>query len=270
MPTYAIGDVQGCYDDLCTLLEKIKFDPAKDELWFTGDLVNRGPHSLKTLRLVKSLGNNAVSVLGNHDLHLLAIVFGNHMVKPQDTLADILTAPDKDELCHWLRQQPLLHHQENYVLVHAGIFPDWSLLQAKQYAGELEQALQGDDYAHLLNHLYGDMPHQWDPALSGSQRLRFIINAFTRMRLYGLKHTLELQYKGPPDEASGLFMPWFKAEHRKTKAVKIIFGHWAALACKVDDEPNLYPLDSGCVWGNSLTALRLEDEQRISVPCRAK
>lgn len=268
MPSYAIGDIQGCFQALQNLLQVIQFNPQQDKLWFTGDLVNRGPESLAVLRFIRDL-NQPVIVLGNHDLHLLAVAYGQAELKPQDTFQDILQAPDCLPLCDWLRQQPLLHHDSTlgYTLVHAGLPPMWSLTQSLNHAREVEVALQGKNHLDFLANLYGDQPEQWSDGLSGLQRLRLITNYLTRLRFCDKNGKLELKTKGSSTHPSPTeFLPWFQIPNRKNKALKIIFGHWAALNGKTDD-PHIYALDTGCVWGKCLTALRLEDGKRFSVPC---
>lgn len=267
MAVYAIGDIQGCFDELQALLDKIGFDPAHDRLWFTGDLVNRGPKSLETLRYVKSLGDRAVTVLGNHDLHLLAVAYGLQDNEAED-LDRILTAPDRDELIDWLRHRPLLHHDPElgYTLVHAGLPPSWDLAKAQALAGEVESVLRGPDCRAFLEHMYGNEPEQWSDDLTGWDRLRFIVNCFTRMRFCDNDGRLELQAKGPPGSQPAPYRPWFAIPDRASADLKIVFGHWSTLGpCA---EPNVFPLDTGCLWGGSLTALRLDGERkRISFPC---
>jgi bis(5'-nucleosyl)-tetraphosphatase (symmetrical) len=268
MPTYSIGDVQGCFSALTALLNKIQFDPAKDNLWFTGDLINRGPQSLETLRFVKSLDKQAITVLGNHDLHLLAVANRIRGDKKQDTLTDILSAPDCQALCDWLRQQPLFHYDKatGYALVHAGLPPQWDLAKASACAAEVETVLRSERYIEFLANMYGDTPASWDDQLSGWERLRLITNYLTRMRFCSLDGALDLAKKGKAENAPEGFLPWFKIPHRQHKKIKIIFGHWAALNGEAD-EPNIFALDTGCVWGNCLTALRLEDGERFKVSC---
>ncbi len=268
MATYAIGDLQGCYTPLQKLLEHIQFDPNKDILWFTGDIVNRGPESLFTLRFIKNLGDRQRTVLGNHDLHLLAVAHNTLLEKKADTLKEILTAPDRDELIQWLLQQPLLHHDESlgFTMVHAGLAPSWSLEIAKQLAKEVEQVLQAPDVQNFFTHMYGSLPDRWDPYLQGFDRLRCITNYFTRMRFCYLDGRLELNFKGKiGDQPPGL-IPWFQIPNRVNASLKIIFGHWAALS-GVTETPNVFALDTGCVWGRCLTAMRLEDGKRFSVDC---
>lgn len=268
MPTYAIGDVQGCYDELRDLLQCIAFDPQKDALWFTGDLVNRGHQSLQVLRFIRSLPCAQV-VLGNHDIHLLSLANG-HRFK-NHTVQDVLAAPDCQELVDWLRQQPLLHYdaQLGYVMTHAGVFPHWSLAQAQAYAREVEQVLQRADYADHLESLYGNQPNQWHADLAGYDRWRFIVNAFTRMRFCTLEGELDFLHLGKIGSQPGHLLPWFTLPHRAIGDTPIVFGHWAALEGKVQGESaQVFALDTGCAWGASLTAMRLEDRQLFSVPSR--
>lgn len=270
MSNYAIGDVQGCFKELIALVNLIQFDPQHDTLWFTGDLVNRGPQSLEVLRWIKALGDRAVVVLGNHDLHLLAVASKQSNTKQFDALDEILAAKDCNELCEWLRQQPLLHYdrQLNFVMTHAGIAPQWTLAQAQRYADEVSTALKSPNYLDFLAHLYGDTPTHWDEQLTSWERLRLIVNYFTRMRFCDLQGGLELATKGESNAPPPDFISWFKVPQRAARDTKIVFGHWAALGGKTD-EPNTFALDTGCVWGNRLTAMRLEDEQRFSVSCGA-
>ncbi|MDF2866667.1 MAG: bis(5-nucleosyl)-tetraphosphatase, symmetrical [Gammaproteobacteria bacterium] len=268
MATYAIGDIQGCLSRLQALLNQLNFDPKQDRLWFAGDLINRGPESLQTLRFIKSLGQVATVVLGNHDLHLLAVASGTSSVKPQDTLTEILKAPDCDELCQWLRQQKLLHEDPKlgYVLVHAGFVPQWDLTKAKQCAHEVEQVLQGRDYVSFLNHMYGNLPLQWREELAGWERLRFITNCFTRIRFCDKEGRLDLTAKEGIDKAPPGYMPWFAVPKRKNQNTRILFGHWAALQGQAQGI-NIFPLDGGCVWGGKLLAMRLEDGKRFQIAC---
>lgn len=267
MSTYAIGDVQGCYDSLQLLLEKIHFNPNTDSLWFTGDLVNRGPASLETLRFVKHLGSNHHMVLGNHDLHFLALAHGVYFGTVDKSLTQILEAPDRNELVHWLCQQPLLHHDERlgFTLVHAGLAPHWDLTTAKHLAHEVENILRSEERIHFFQNMYGNEPDYWDPNLEGFGRLRCITNYFTRMRFCYPDGRLNLKNKGKIDQASDL-IPWFKLPNRVNQHLNILFGHWAALE-GVTDTPHVFALDTGCVWGNRLTAMRLEDGERFSVKC---
>lgn len=262
MSTYAVGDIQGCYDVLRRLLDRAKFDLQHDYLWVVGDIVNRGLQSLDSLRFIHSLGDHAITVLGNHDLHLLAVANDLRPLGKSDTLQPILEAPDGDTLLSWLRHQPLLHHDEtlNYVMVHAGIAPAWSLAQAKMYAGEVEQALRSTHYRDYLSDMYGNEPLQWDDSLQGTDRLRVITNYFTRMRCLTPKGDLNLKNKGLPEKKD---IPWFAYPKRKTKKERIIFGHWAMLNGNTHDD-NVIGLDTGCVWGNRLTLMRLDDGKFFS------
>jgi bis(5'-nucleosyl)-tetraphosphatase (symmetrical) len=262
---YAIGDIQGCFAPLQRLLKKIQFDENKDILWFTGDLVNRGPQSLEVLRFVKALGDKHKIVLGNHDLHLIAVADGG---KPRshDTLNPILNAQDRDELMDWLRHRPLLYEESPYVLTHAGLAPSWDLPKSQSLAKEVETVLQSDSPSAFLKVMYGNLPDYWDDHLTGVDRLRCIVNYLTRMRFCFPDGRLELSYKGQIKNKPEHIIPWFEVPHRVNKDLKIIFGHWAALDGKTD-VPNVFPLDTGCVWGNKLTAMRLEDEQRFCVKC---
>lgn len=271
MPTYAIGDIQGCFKELQLLLSHIQFNPNQDTLWFAGDLVNRGYHSLEVLRFIKALGSNHHSVLGNHDLHLIAIAYGKRKLRKEDTLEEILAAKDCHDLIEWLRHRPLLHYDANlsYVMTHAGLGPLWRLEKAMQLAKEVETVLQSDAPSALLENMYGNEPSQWRDDLSGIDRLRCIINYFTRMRFCYADGRLDLTYQGDVAHKPRDLIPWFEISNRKNKNEKIIFGHWAALNGETHVR-NLYPLDTGCVWGNSLTALRLEDQHRFSVRCQAR
>tara|TARA_R110001583_G_scaffold10698_9_gene49215 strand:- start:66 stop:887 length:822 start_codon:yes stop_codon:yes gene_type:complete len=268
MATYIVGDIQGCCDELQQLLKLASFDAKQDELWITGDLVARGPKSLETLRFVKSLGESAKVILGNHDLHLLAIWQGIHQSKENDKLSPLLEAPDCDELLNWLRCQPLfLRHPEfDFVMVHAGISPQWSIKQAEQLALEVETQLQNKKFKKLLQKMYGSHPNSWSEELTGYERLRFIINAFTRMRYCFLDGSLDFKNKlGPKQTDTSIMQPWFDIEGRDESS-PVLFGHWAALLGKVDKH-GLYALDTGCVWGNSLTMIRWQDKQQFSLSC---
>ncbi|MBX9587401.1 MAG: symmetrical bis(5'-nucleosyl)-tetraphosphatase [Gammaproteobacteria bacterium] len=267
MSHYAIGDLQGCYAALEALLAKINYDSSDDILWFTGDLVNRGPDSLNTLRLVSRFPR-VICVLGNHDLHLLALALATRVYPVQHNLDEILNAPDRDELIHWLRNRPLLHHdsQLKYTMTHAGIPPQWSLSEAQKNAEEVCQILQSDQAGLLLEHMYGNEPDTWSPSLQGWDRLRYIINAFTRMRFCDPSGKLILDVKGPAETQTPHLIPWFQLPNKRDPQDRLIFGHWAALMGKTN-QPNLFALDTGCVWGNQLTAMRLEDQKLFSVEC---
>lgn len=267
MATYAIGDIQGCFETLLSLLKHIQFDPKHDNLWLAGDLINRGPQSLETLRFIKNLGNKQQLVLGNHDLHLLAVHHGVRTSNEKDTLNDILKAPDRDELMHWLSHQPLLVEDKTlgYVMVHAGIAPAWNLQQAKQYAKEVELLLQGEKAIFLLKNMYGNYPDLWSDDLEGIERARLIVNYFTRMRYCDLNGRLDLTYQGDLSHKPENLIPWFKVPTRKPIEIPIIFGHFAALMGETNTA-DIYALDTGCVWGHRLTAMRLEDKKLFSVP----
>jgi bis(5'-nucleosyl)-tetraphosphatase (symmetrical) len=267
MSTYAIGDVQGCYEPLQRLLDKIAFDPSRDQLWFTGDLVNRGPDSLQTLRYVKGLNKNAITVLGNHDLHLLASAEGVRSKDKGDSLSEVLQAQDRDELLEWLRQQPIMHHDEDlgFSMIHAGLPPQWNLDDSLSYAHELQTVLRAPDYLEFLQNMYGNKPDQWSSELQGMDRLRFITNCFTRLRFCRTDGSLCLKSKGPPGSQPEDCAPWFQIKNRASKDMNILFGHWSALG--IHQEKGIFSLDSGCLWGHQLTALRLEDLQYFSIQC---
>ena len=261
MATYAIGDVQGCFDELQALLSQIKYNCDRDRLWFCGDLINRGPKSLETLRFVKSLGDNAITVLGNHDLHLLATAFDHQKPGKKDTFDALLKADDAAELFDWLRHRPLLHHDtdKNITMIHAGIHPHWSIQKTQQLAREMEQVLQGDNHINFYQHMYGDKPFVWDDSLSGWPRYRFITNILTRLRYCDEDGKPALNAKGAPgSQASGLF-PWYEVPNRKSQQDTIIFGHWSTLPqAGLSSINNTYAIDSGCLWGGALTAMRID------------
>jgi len=262
MATYAIGDVQGCFDELKALLALIKFNSDRDQLWFCGDLVNRGPKSLKTLRFIRSLEANAITVLGNHDLHLLATAYDHKKPGKKDTLNAILRADDAAELLNWLRHQHLLFHdkEKKITLVHAGIHPHWSIKKARKLAQEVEHILQSDNHINFYKHMYGDKPFVWDDSLSGWPRYRFITNILTRLRYCDLDGKPALNAKGPPGSQAKNLLPWYEVPKRKSRKDTIIFGHWSTLPhagkkCK----NNTYAIDSGCLWGGVLTAMRVDE-----------
>ncbi len=269
MATYAIGDIQGCFDALEFLLEKIAFDPLKDTLWFAGDLVNRGDKSLETLRFIKNLGERAISVLGNHDLTLLALSEGCENIK-HHTLDDILNAPDRTELIDWLRTQPLLHHDKSlgYTMVHAGLPPQWDLKLAQQCAHEVEQVLRSDNYREFLANMFGNKPRKWKNSLQGWDRLRFITNSFTRMRYCKPSGKLNFTDKGVIGSQKEGYIPWYEVPNRKNQDLKIIFGHWSTLFGHTS-QPDVFALDTGCLWGGSLTAMRLDctEPEYVAVEC---
>lgn len=266
MATYAIGDIQGCYESLRRLLDLCTFDPAVDCLWLVGDLVNRGPKSLETLRLVKSLGPAAVTVLGNHDLYLLMVAEGGAKFRGKDdTIQAILDAPDRAELLAWLRCQPLCFTEGNYCLVHAGLLPQWTATRARELSREVEAALQGPSYREFILNLWGSEPPAWSDDLTGWPRLRVIVNAMTRMRFCTLAGTMEFKVKGKLANAPAGHLPWFELPNRQSADAVLVTGHWSALGLKIT--PNLLALDSGCLWGGHLSALRLEDRQLFQVDC---
>jgi bis(5'-nucleosyl)-tetraphosphatase (symmetrical) len=268
MAVYAIGDVQGCYDELQRLLEKLRFDSAQDELWFVGDLVNRGPRSLDVLRLVTSLGDSATVSLGNHDLHLLAAAENPEAADAE--LVPVLNAPDAEALLDWLRHQPLVHYRPdlNTLMVHAGVPLFWDPLQTIRLSREVEQWLRSDQRGTFFAHMYGQLPDQWSESLRGMERLRFITNALTRMRFCYSDGRLEFASKGPPGTQDASLRPWFDLPDRASKSVRIVFGHWASLGLIRTD--NLIGIDTGCVWGRELTAVRVDGPLRfVSVPANA-
>jgi bis(5'-nucleosyl)-tetraphosphatase (symmetrical) len=260
MATYAIGDVQGCFDELQRLLRKVAFGKA-DRLWFVGDLVNRGPKSREVLRFVRDLGDRAATVLGNHDLHLIAQFEGVERARKDDTLQDVLEAPDAAELVAWLRQRPMMHADDGYAMVHAGLLPQWTIERAISLGREVESALQAPNYREFLEHMYGNKPDRWVDALTGWDRLRVLVNAMTRMRFCDRQGRIDLQGKGtePPKG----YQRWY--ELRRTEPRTLLFGHWSQLGLVA--APALVGLDSGCVWGGALSALRLEDRTLYQVPC---
>lgn len=269
MRTFAIGDIQGCDDEFAALLERIEFDPARDRLWLVGDLVNRGPRSLDVLRRVKALGRAAIAVLGNHDLHLLAVALAGEKTKSQDTLAEILAAPDRDELLHWLRHRPLLHHDAalGYTMIHAGLAPQWDVATAQACAHEVETALRDEERCiELFQNMYGDKPNRWSDDLAGFERLRFITNCLTRLRFCHDDGKLELKFKGTLEQAPQDLRPWFRIAGRKSRQQRIVFGHWSALGYY--DGDNVLSIDTGCVWGSTLCAVRLDQRTApVLVPC---
>ena len=259
MAVYAVGDIQGCYDPFRELLDAIRFNPDKDTLWLTGDLVNRGPKSLKTLRYVKAMGDSVVTVLGNHDLHLLALAAKQLSNGDRfESLQKILKAKDSDELLHWLRHRPLAHYDESMdtLLVHAGTHPDWTAQQTLARAAEVEAELSGDEFKSLLGNMYGNTPADWSGKLKGYERLRFIINCLTRMRMMTNKMRLNMSHSGPPYRARKNLVPWYDFEDPAWSGTRIVFGHWSALGLVV--LPDLVSLDTGCVWGRQLTAVRID------------
>jgi len=274
MATYIIGDLQGCFDELMQLLKQIDYDPAQDELWFAGDIVNRGPKSLECLQFVKNLNaqGKAKMVLGNHDFQLLAAYCGLHdYASKSDTLGDILSHSEVDKLIDWLRQQPLMiHHPLHPVaLVHAGVPPQWCIDEALSHAKEVESILRGDQWQDFIrNHLFGAKPKQWHDGLQCWARLRYIANAFTRMRYCNAEGKLEFKQKNKPKPGASTrtdYLPWFAHANRRNKTSDIFFGHWSTLG--VMDAYHVHSIDTGCLWGGYLTAYCLETHKRHTLPC---
>ena len=265
MATYAIGDIQGCFKALTQLLAKIQFKPSQDRLWLVGDLVNRGPDSLQVLQWARGLGERAITVLGNHDLHLLAVAEGFVSAHHGDTLHEILAAPECAELLDWLRHQRMIYAEGDWVLVHAGLLPQWSVAQALQLGAEVEAVLRADNYRDFLRHLYGNQPDHWDEQLSGVERWRVIVNAMTRLRVCSAAGVMDFKYKGAVQDRPKHTLPWYEIPGRKSAETNIIFGHWSALGLRVGSRH--VALDTGCLWGGQLTALRLEDRQVFQVSC---
>jgi bis(5'-nucleosyl)-tetraphosphatase (symmetrical) len=266
MATYAVGDIQGCLDPLKRLLKQVKFNWDRDRLWMVGDLVNRGPDSLRTLRYVYKRRDNITCVLGNHDLHLLALANGLTKRGRGDTLEKVLIAHDRDELLRWLRQRPMIHTEGDYTLVHAGIPHIWTLEEAHEYAQEVEAALRGPEWRKFLSRMYGNTPRRWNNALEGYPRLRTITNYLTRMRFVYANGQLDLASKGQQPNPGREVAPWFSYPDRETRGQKIIFGHWAALQGKVSD-PNLFAMDTGCVWGGQMSLVCLESGEWYRCDC---
>ena len=270
MAQYAIGDLQGCFDPFRRLLDKIDFDPAKDKLWLTGDLVNRGPKSRRTLRFVKDLGKAAITVLGNHDLHLLALANDVNVTNARfNSLWKILGYDDCEELINWLRRRPLAHYSKKLdtLMVHAGIPPQWSVKKTLARAAEVETVLAADDYADFLDEMYGNKPDKWSGKLSGTKRLRFIVNALTRLRMLDEAGRIDFTHTGPPKSAAINLIPWFEVPNARWRGTRIVFGHWSALGLIVSND--LVSIDTGCVWGRQLTAVRLTKEPKVyQVQCR--
>jgi bis(5'-nucleosyl)-tetraphosphatase (symmetrical) len=270
MTIWAIGDIQGCFDPLQRLLDKCRFDPAQDQLWMVGDLVNRGPHSLETLRFMRSLGKSAVTVLGNHDLYLLMVAADAVPRRGKDdTLDPIFAAPDVAELLDWLKAQPLAHTQtldgQRYVMVHAGLLPEWTADDALALSEEVSKHLRGPDFGTFLLSLWGDSPLGWHKDLNPLDRSRVIVNAMTRMRFCTRQGLMDLKIKGKPENAPEGHVPWFEVPGRKTAKDTLVVGHWSALGLKMT--PNLVALDSGCLWGGHLTAVSLPEREVMQVSC---
>ena len=267
MAHYAIGDIQGCHAELCQLLDLVAFSPAHDRLWLVGDLVNRGPGSLAVLREVKALGDSAVTVLGNHDLHLLTVAAGHRRPHRDDTIDDILAAPDRDELLHWLARQPLVVVEGETMMVHAGVLPQWTAATALMLSREVEAVLASDDAHRFLSVLYGDQPAAWRDDLAGDDRLRTIVNVCTRLRFCAADGTMEFREKRGREHALPGFLPWFAHEHRRTARMLVLCGHWSTRELEL--APNVMMLDSGCLWGGTLTAVSLPERRVFQVPSRS-
>jgi bis(5'-nucleosyl)-tetraphosphatase (symmetrical) len=265
MATYAIGDLQGCFFSFKDLLKKIQFNPAHDRLWFVGDLINRGPGSLDVMRWMFEHQSSVVTVLGNHDLHTLVVAEGFVSAHRSDTIQSLLDAPDATELLGWLRQQPLVHFEHGYLMVHAGLLPDWTVDQAMALGAEVKLALQAPNYREFLKHMYGNDPKCWDDGLTGWDRLRVITNAMTRLRICSTKGEMEFKFKGELENIPNGYQPWFDLTQRASVNTPIVFGHWSALG--LQHKNNVYSLDTGCLWGGHLSAMRLEDRQIFQVPC---
>ena len=265
MTTYAIGDIQGCFHSFQSLLKKIQFNPAHDQLWFVGDLINRGSGSLPMLRWMFDHQDAIVTVLGNHDLHTLVVAEGFVNPHRSDTIQALLDAPDAPQLLGWLKNQRLAYMAHDFLLVHAGLLPQWTAEQALRLSVEVEHALQADDYREFLKHMYGNQPAGWHEDLEGWDRLRVITNAMTRMRICSSNDEMEFKFKGEVGNIPAGYLPWFKVPHRASVQTPIVFGHWSALGLYQGD--NVYALDTGCLWGGALTAMRLEDKAIFQVPC---
>lgn len=262
MATYAIGDVQGCLASLRRLIDLLRFDPGSDRLWFVGDLVNRGPDSLGVLRLIKHLGQSARVVLGNHDLFLLAVAEGFTELRTKDTIHDVLAAPDRDELLAWLRQQPLHHCEGEYLMIHAGLLPQWTVTDTVDFAQAVETVLAEPDYRTVLHRLFHGPIPEWSPSLTGMDRLASIVRVLTRLRTCTATGAMS-DFSGVPDKTPAGFLPWFDIPSRLSTDTTIITGHWAALGLRLTS--NHVAIDSGCVWGKQLTAVRLEDRMVFQV-----
>lgn len=273
MALYLIGDVQGCDDALEHLLQHIDFSPSRDKLYMLGDMVNRGPQNLQVLRRLMEFGSSAQCVLGNHDLHLLAVSLGARKSNDSDTIQDVLNAPERDALLHWLRHQHMALHIGNVLLVHAGVLPQWTAEKTMALAGEVESLLRSDALGDFIAHMYGGMPNQWDDALTGHDRIRIIVNAFTRMRYCNAQGAMDFSYKKSPENAPVGQIPWFDLPNRLTQQTVVAFGHWSTL--QLAPRADVVCLDDGCLWGGCLSALRLEDAnlrdarlaQRLKIQC---
>lgn len=264
MATYAIGDLQGCFNTFQNLLEAIGFNASRDRLWMVGDLINRGPDSLRTLRWMKTHEASVIAVLGNHDLHAIAVHEGYVPGHRNDTLQELMEAPDRVGLFDWLRRQRMIHVEDDLLMVHAGLLPQWEAAEALDLGAEVEAALQGKKYRDFFAQMYGNLPDKWDAELKGMDRLRLITNALTRLRICTPKGRMELKFTGEVRDVPEKFLPWFEAPTRRSDKSTVIFGHWSALGLMV--RHNLIALDTGCLWGGQLTAIRLEDRRVFQVP----
>ena len=267
MATYAIGDIQGCLIPFKRLLDQISFDSKTDQLWLVGDLVNRGPDSLGLLRFVRNFGDTVRMVLGNHDLFLLAAAEGITTMRHKDTIQDVLAAKDCGELMAWLRHQPLHYRTRSFLMIHAGLLPQWTIDESAGFAREVEAALAGPDYRAFLHSLYHVPTPQWDSSLTGTERLVSITRVLTKLRVCTPTGEMS-EFSGPPEQSPPGYFPWFHISHRRQMDVTLICGHWAASGLRI--EPNLLAIDSGCVWGKQLTAIRLEDRAIFQVDCSTR
>ncbi|MBI4667268.1 MAG: symmetrical bis(5'-nucleosyl)-tetraphosphatase [Nitrospinae bacterium] len=266
MAIYAIGDIQGCFEPLQRLLAAMEFNPASDKLWLTGDMVNRGEDSLKVLRLAMSLGTSCVAVLGNHEIHMLAVYAGARHIRHKDTFQDILSAPDAGQIIDWLRRRPLLYAEGEYFLVHAGLMPQWSAQDALKHAAEAESVLRSHGWKEAMAGFFGDGPDHWDENLPGMERIRSIVNAMVRMRVITMHGKMDLSFTGPPAEAPPGYIPWSLHPGRMTKDKVVVCGHWAAQGAVIRED--MIALDSGCGWKHGLTGARLDDRKMFFVMCQ--
>lgn len=263
---WMVGDIQGCCAPLQSLLAHPEIaNNAQARFWFAGDLVNRGPHSLQTLRLLMTLDDRSVCLLGNHDLHLLAVAAGVRGLGKNDTFHDVLTAPDADQIIDWLRHRQLAHFELGHLMVHAGVLPKWTVKKVLSLANEVQTALRSDQWAKLLQKMYGNEPTHWKNGHTGSKRLRVIINALTRLRMCNAQGHMALSVKSSPKDQIGKLIPWFDMPDRQTRDVTVVFGHWSTLGLL--NRPDAICLDTGCIWGGHLTAMRLQDRRLVQVAC---
>ena len=267
MAHYAIGDIQGCFDELTALLHKLDFNHGTDTLWLTGDIVNRGPQSLQALQFAMQHSSSVQIILGNHDLHLLAVGYGHGTLKRSDTLSSIINHPDSKKMLDWLRHQPLMVRNDKHVMVHAGILPQWSIEQAESLAREAEAELQSRKYEKFFAKMYGNKPTAWDEALSGYERLRLIVNVFTRMRVLTYLNELDYDFKATLDKMPLYLRPWFRVPNRQNLSHTIIFGHWSSLGYM--NENNIISLDTGALWGGELTAVNLATHEVTQIPSQS-